>query len=124
MGSILGRYKDDEHKKEQFPKDCVTIATMQNIYAPQLQKLGVIDEVIWEQDGENCHNFPDTAHNISAFLEKSLDELQARTCARLSGSWMESRCRPRSRIQAMHVRHTLDRWPMPLTKPMWSAPFQ
>ncbi|CAN0561646.1 unnamed protein product, partial [Laminaria digitata] len=31
--SILGRYKDDAHKAEQFPKDCQALATAQQIYA-------------------------------------------------------------------------------------------
>ena len=47
------RYKDDDHKKVQFPKDCMALASKQNIYAPQLKELGVIDEVIWEKDGED-----------------------------------------------------------------------
>mmetsp|Transcript_154469 Transcript_154469/g.272771 ORF Transcript_154469/g.272771 Transcript_154469/m.272771 type:complete len:1270 (+) Transcript_154469:62-3871(+) len=75
--SILGRYKDEAHKKEQFPKDCVTIATMQRVYAPQLKELGIIDDVIWEGKEENMGNFPITSNNILAWLESSLDELQA-----------------------------------------------
>jgi len=55
----------------------VALATMQCVYAPQLKELGVIDDVIWEKQGENFENFPDTANNIVAFLESSLDELQA-----------------------------------------------
>lgn len=31
--SILGRYKSDAHKAEQFPKDCQALATAQKIYA-------------------------------------------------------------------------------------------
>lgn len=31
--SILGRYKDDAHKADQFPKDCQALATAQQIYA-------------------------------------------------------------------------------------------
>merc|ERR1719230_473049 len=73
--SILGRYKDEAHKKEQFPKDCLAIATAQNIYAPQLKELGVIDEVIWEKDGEDCKNFPQTTNNIVSFVENSLADL-------------------------------------------------
>ena len=46
--SILGRYKDEAHKAEQFPKDCSAIATRQHIFAPQLLELGVIDEVLPE----------------------------------------------------------------------------
>ncbi|CAE7803712.1 pyc [Symbiodinium sp. CCMP2456] len=73
--SILGRYKDDDHKKVQFPEDCMALASKQNIYAPQLKELGVIDEVIWEKDGEDCNEFPATMSNISAFVEASLQEL-------------------------------------------------
>jgi len=73
--SILGRYKDEAHKKEQFPKDCRAIATAQNIYAPQLKNLGVIDEVIWEKDGETCKAFPETIKNIVAFIESNLAEM-------------------------------------------------
>merc|ERR1712048_13380 len=73
--SILGRYKDEAEKKVQFPKDCRAIATSQNIYAPQLKNLGVIDDVIWEKEGENCKNFPGTSHNITAFVENNLAEL-------------------------------------------------
>jgi acetyl-CoA carboxylase carboxyl transferase alpha subunit len=75
--SILGRYKDDAEKKEQYPKDCVTIATMQQVYAPQLKTLGIIDDVIWEKEGENYESFPTAANNLVSFLETSLDELQA-----------------------------------------------
>ena len=73
--SILGRYKDDDHKKVQFPEDCMALASKQNIYAPQLKELGVIDEVIWEKDGEDCNDFPATMSNISTFVEASLQEL-------------------------------------------------
>jgi acetyl-CoA carboxylase carboxyl transferase alpha subunit len=83
--SILGRYKDEAEKKEQFPKDCVTIATMQNVYAPQLKKLGIIDDVIWEKAGENMESFPTTANNLVSFLETSLDELQAMPADKLTG---------------------------------------
>lgn len=33
--SILGRYKSDAHKAEQFPKDCQELATAQQIYASE-----------------------------------------------------------------------------------------
>lgn len=74
--SILGRYKDDKHKLEQFPKDCQELATAQCIYAHQLQSLGVVDEIIWEEDGENSRetfkNFPKLGARIEAFLRESL----------------------------------------------------
>ncbi len=56
--SILGRYKDDEEKKVQFPKDCAAIATMQKVYANQLQELGVVDSIIQEFPAENYHHCP------------------------------------------------------------------
>mmetsp|Transcript_68620 Transcript_68620/g.160845 ORF Transcript_68620/g.160845 Transcript_68620/m.160845 type:complete len:1266 (+) Transcript_68620:64-3861(+) len=81
--SILGRYKDDDHKKVQFPEDCLALASKQNIYAPQLKELGVIDEVIWEKEGEDCKSFPGTMGNISAFVESSLQELAQMDSAKL-----------------------------------------
>ncbi|KAK2964860.1 putative Pyruvate carboxylase [Blattamonas nauphoetae] len=48
--SILGRYKDEAHKKEQLPKDAAELATAQHIYADQLLKSGVIDAIIWEDE--------------------------------------------------------------------------
>lgn len=36
--SILGRYKDDAHKAEQFPKDCQELATAQQIYASENER--------------------------------------------------------------------------------------
>jgi len=73
--SILGRYTDDAQKKVQFPKDCMALASKQNIYAPQLKELGVIDEVLWEKDGEDCKSFPGTMANIEAFVESSLQDM-------------------------------------------------
>lgn len=75
--SILGRYKDDEHKAQQLPKDCVTLATTQQIYAPNLKELGVIDQIIMEEDGEDFENFPNLAARIGMFVDASLTELQA-----------------------------------------------
>lgn len=74
--SILGRYKDDDHKRVQFPKDCMSLATSQQIYAEQLKNLGVIDQVIYETEGEDYKSFPTTAKSIQAFIELSLDDLQ------------------------------------------------
>lgn len=42
------RYKDEDHKAQQFPIDCRDIANMQKIYAPDLKKRGVIDRILWE----------------------------------------------------------------------------
>mmetsp|Transcript_6589 Transcript_6589/g.8913 ORF Transcript_6589/g.8913 Transcript_6589/m.8913 type:complete len:1331 (-) Transcript_6589:113-4105(-) len=73
--SILGRYKDEEHKKVQFPKDCQELATVQGIYPQQLKDLSVIDEIIYEADGETFEHFPATAARIQAFLKDSFVEL-------------------------------------------------
>lgn len=79
--SILGRYKDDKHKLEQFPKDCQELATAQCIYAHQLQALGVVDEIIWEEEPgaagaesarETYKSFPKLRARIESFLRASL----------------------------------------------------
>jgi len=81
--SILGRYKDDDHKAEQLPKDCVTLANTQQIYAPNLKALGVIDEIIIEEEGEDYENFPNLAARIGAFVDSSLTELKGKSGAEL-----------------------------------------
>lgn len=77
--SILGRYKDEKHKLEQFPKDCQELATAQCIYAHQLQALGVVDEIIWEEEGEEARetfkSFPKLRSRIVAFVRASLRSL-------------------------------------------------
>jgi acetyl-CoA carboxylase carboxyl transferase alpha subunit len=73
--SILGRYKDDAHKKEQFPKDCHELATVQKIYPDQLKEIGIVDEIIHEQDGEDYRNFPVATARLKDFLAKSIAEL-------------------------------------------------
>jgi len=73
--SILGRYKDEDQKKIQFPKDCQELATVQSIYPTQLKNLGVVDTIIDEHPGETYENFPNTANNMKAFLCSSLLEL-------------------------------------------------
>ncbi|KAJ1445024.1 hypothetical protein M885DRAFT_626577 [Pelagophyceae sp. CCMP2097] len=70
--SILGRYKDDAHKAAQFPKDCHELATAQSIYAYQLQKLGVVDEVIYEDANETCDAFAVTAARIAEYVSTQL----------------------------------------------------
>jgi acetyl-CoA carboxylase carboxyl transferase alpha subunit/acetyl-CoA carboxylase carboxyl transferase beta subunit len=72
--SILGKYKDDAHKATQFPKDCQELATAQNIYAYQLTKLGVVDEVIFEDLAETHNNFPVTKARIVAFVTRELSK--------------------------------------------------
>ena len=76
--SILGRYKDNVHKAKQFPLDCQELATVQHIYANQLKELGVVDEIVWEKDGENetYTNFPVLKSRILAFLAKALTTLE------------------------------------------------
>ncbi len=85
--SILGRYKDDKHKLEQFPKDCQELATAQCIYAHQLQSLGVVDEIIWEEEGEAARetykNFPKLGARIESFLRQSLMALLPLTAEQL-----------------------------------------
>ncbi|CAM9510994.1 unnamed protein product [Heterosigma akashiwo] len=75
--SILGRYKDEEHKKVQFPKDCQELANVQKIYPAQLKELNVIDDIIVEAEGETYENFPATAARIQTFIKDSLLELAA-----------------------------------------------
>mmetsp|Transcript_10514 Transcript_10514/g.25921 ORF Transcript_10514/g.25921 Transcript_10514/m.25921 type:complete len:1243 (-) Transcript_10514:279-4007(-) len=81
--SILGRYTDEAMKKEQFPKDCQALATLQHIYAPQLKDLGVIDEVIFEKEGEDCENFPQLAANLRHFVEAELAALAGKQAMEL-----------------------------------------
>jgi hypothetical protein len=85
--SILGRYKDDKHKLEQFPKDCQELATAQCIYAHQLQALGVVDQIIWEEEGDNARetykSFPKLGARIEAFLRESLIALLPLTADQL-----------------------------------------
>jgi hypothetical protein len=80
--SILGRYKDDKEKAQQFPKDCQMLATAQCIYAHQLYELGVVDHIIWESVGslageerESFHRFPRLQGLIRTFFMQSLSRL-------------------------------------------------
>eukprot|EP00638_Chattonella_subsalsa_P022391 CAMPEP_0117865028 /NCGR_PEP_ID=MMETSP0950-20121206/6495_1 /TAXON_ID=44440 /ORGANISM="Chattonella subsalsa, Strain CCMP2191" /LENGTH=1345 /DNA_ID=CAMNT_0005716035 /DNA_START=71 /DNA_END=4108 /DNA_ORIENTATION=- len=73
--SILGRYKDDAHKKEQFPKDCHALATVQKIYPDQLKEIGIVDEIIHEHVGETYQSFPVTAARLKKFVADSIVEL-------------------------------------------------
>ena len=81
--SILGRYKNDEDKAARFSDDCRALATMQKIYAPQLQELGVVDEVLWDQDNEGHAHFPALASKISEFIQTSLKKLAKTTTENL-----------------------------------------
>jgi acetyl-CoA carboxylase carboxyl transferase alpha subunit len=74
--SILGRYKDDAHKSQQFPLDCHELATAQCIYAYQLKELGVVDEIIWESaSGETYKSFPVLKERIQQFILSTLANL-------------------------------------------------
>jgi hypothetical protein len=78
--SILGRYKDDAHKAQQFPLDCQELATAQCIYAHQLQEIGVVDVIIWEGgEGESYTSFPLLRSRVQHFLASSLASLGALT---------------------------------------------
>lgn len=46
------------------------------MYAHDLKRLGCIDEVLEEVDGENYKSFPVLASRICSFFAKSLKDLQ------------------------------------------------
>jgi pyruvate carboxylase len=91
--SILGRYRDEKQKAEQFPKDCQALATAQCIYAHQLKDLGVVDFVIWEETDfanaaassststantiaeETYRNFPQLKERITRYIKFALEDL-------------------------------------------------
>ena len=87
--SILGRYKDDADKAVQFPLDCQALATAQCIYAYQLEKMGVVDEIIWEQaeteakSKETFQSFPVLKARLHSFLQRSLAQLSSLSEAEL-----------------------------------------
>jgi len=78
--SILGRYKDDKQKAEQYPKDCQALATAQCIYAYQLKAIGVVDDIVWESatgasGTETYKDFPVLRSRVRAFIQSALKEL-------------------------------------------------
>ena len=85
--SILGRYKDEKQKAEQYPRDCQALATAQYIYANQLKDIGIVDEVIWERFGqgqgdafsENYKHFPVLRSRVRAFVHRALLELHGKS---------------------------------------------
>lgn len=77
--SILGRYADDAHKAQQFPADCQALAKAQQIYADQLQALGVVDTILCEKEGETFEQCPHLQAAIRAFVAQALDDLAALT---------------------------------------------
>lgn len=78
--SILGRYKSDAEKAQQFPLDCQELATAQCIYAYQLKEIGVVDEIIWEcSHGESFEAFPILKSRIEAFIDSSLASFEGKS---------------------------------------------
>ncbi len=75
--SILGRYQDDKHKAEQFPRDCAALAKLQAVYAQNLVELGVIDEIIDESEGETWNNCPELLLRLRSFYSRSLSKVSA-----------------------------------------------
>jgi len=73
--SILGRYKDEKHKAEQYPKDCRTLAKAQSVHADQLKDLGVVDTILREFEGETYEKCPKLLEEVSDFVVKSLRRL-------------------------------------------------
>ena len=73
--SILCRYRSEEEKARLFLRDCRAIAKAQHIYAEDLKKLGVIDEIIWEQPHESCTSCDHTIAVIRHFVLNSLADL-------------------------------------------------
>lgn len=70
--SILGRYKDEDHKAKQFPQDCRELATVQKIFAHNLKELGVVDVIVPEHDAQTKDNCDLVANEIKAFFLNSL----------------------------------------------------
>lgn len=73
--SILGRYKDEDHKSKQFPQDCRDLATAQKIFAHNLQELGAIDVIVPEHDGQTNESCDLVANEIKSFFLSSLTGL-------------------------------------------------
>lgn len=73
--SILCRYPTDEAKAQRFPSDCREIARAQHIYAEDLQKLQVVDRIVWETPGETYLACDTTLGRVKAFLLTALAEL-------------------------------------------------
>jgi len=73
--SILGRYRDDKEKASQFPLDCQQLATAQCIYAHQLQQLGIVDHILWENEAETYLHFPRLQNQLRGFISSALARL-------------------------------------------------
>jgi len=85
--SILCRYRSEEEKAQRFLSDCRALAKAQHIYAEDLKKLGVIDEIIWEQPNETYQHCDHTIAVIRQFLLNSLADL----CSKAPTDLVESR---------------------------------
>ena len=72
--SILGRYRDEKHKAEQYPKDCRELARAQAVHADQLKDLGVVDNILQEFEGETYEKC-ETSCRIIGFVTRSLERL-------------------------------------------------
>lgn len=70
--SILGRYKDEEHKSKQFPQDCRDLAHAQKIFAHNLKDLGVVDVIVPEFGGQTKDDCDKVASEIKSFFLSSL----------------------------------------------------
>jgi len=71
--SILGRYKNEKEKKENFTRDCHKLAKMQKIFAKDLLKLDIIDVVLSEVEGSEAQT--QAQQSINDFLVRSLASL-------------------------------------------------
>jgi len=81
--SILGRYEDENHKAQQFPKDCKKLSLVQKIFAHQLKELGVIDTIIGEKSDENVHNCDRVMDEIKQFFLRSFKKLSKKNSDQL-----------------------------------------
>ena len=68
-------------KAARFQADCVTLATTQQVYATNLKALGVIDEVIPEEPGEDFESFPQLAARLGSIQHTLQATAAATNCA-------------------------------------------
>jgi hypothetical protein len=64
-----------QEKAIQFPLDCQQLATAQCIYAHQLQRLGIVDRILWEADEETYLHFPRLQLQLRSFFSSALARL-------------------------------------------------
>jgi len=72
---FLRRYQSEEHKSEQFPKDCNALAEVQKIYASYLIDLGVIDTIISEEGGTSKDDCKKVMEKIKQYFISSMEKL-------------------------------------------------